>query len=115
MIQTRAIVATAHASRYLQQLCKHWSHKFETEFDPTHGRIALPLGEARLAAGPEALTIDLAADDAAGLPDFQGVLVRHLERFAFRETLDIAWSPATPAPVEVAPDRSADDRPGHGA
>ncbi|RVU15669.1 DUF2218 domain-containing protein [Methylobacterium oryzihabitans] len=112
MIRTRAVVGTAHASRYLQQLCKHWSHTFETEFDPTHGRIALPLGEARLAAGPEALTIDLATDDAASLPDFQGVLVRHLERFAFRETLEIVWSPATTAAAQAAPDRSADDRPG---
>ncbi|AWN47586.1 DUF2218 domain-containing protein [Methylobacterium terrae] len=92
MIQSRAVVATAHASRYLQQLCKHWSHKFETEFDPTAGRIALPLGEARLAAGPEALTIDLAVDEAGKLPDFRAVVVRHVERFAFRETLRFEWT-----------------------
>ena len=28
-----ATVPTAHASRYLQQLCKHWSHKLPVEFD----------------------------------------------------------------------------------
>ncbi|WP_407521371.1 DUF2218 domain-containing protein [Methylobacterium oryzisoli] len=92
MIHSRSIVSTAHASRYLQQLCKHWSHKFETEFDPTSARIALPLGEARLAADADALTIDLAVDDAAKLPDFRAVVVRHIERFAFRETLTFEWT-----------------------
>ncbi|MBE7204452.1 MAG: DUF2218 domain-containing protein [Parafilimonas terrae] len=92
MIQSRAVIGTAHASRYLQQLAKHWAHKFETTFDPHAARIALPLGEARLAATDEALTIDLSVDDAAKLPDFQAVLVRHVERFAFRETLHVDWT-----------------------
>ncbi|SFV15043.1 hypothetical protein SAMN02799631_06010 [Methylobacterium sp. 174MFSha1.1] len=95
MIQSRAVVGTAHASRYLQQLAKHWSHRFETEFDTETARIALPLGEARLAADAEALTIDLSVTDPATLPDFHAVIVRHLERFAFRETLRIDW--ASPA------------------
>lgn len=92
MPQSRAVVRTAHASRYLQQLCKHWSHKFETKFDDTSGRIALPLGETRLSADAETLTIVLAAEDAAKLPDFRDVVVRHVERFAFRETLCFEWS-----------------------
>ncbi len=92
MPTSQARVQTTEASRYLQQLCKHWAHKFETEFDPTSARIALPLGEARLAADADALTIDLAVDDAATLPDFRAVLVRHIERFAFRETLTFEWT-----------------------
>ena len=92
MIQSRAVVGTAHASRYLQQLAKHWSHRFETEFDQHSARIALPLGETRLAASDEALTIDLSVPDPATLPDFHAVIVRHLERFAFRETLRIDWT-----------------------
>lgn len=92
MIQSRAVVGTAHASRYLQQLAKHWSHRFETEFDQNSARIALPLGETRLTASDEALTIDLSVPDPATLPDFHAVIVRHLERFAFRETLRIDWA-----------------------
>lgn len=88
---THAVVHTAHASRYLQQLCKHWAHKFETEFDPTQGRIALPLGEARLTARPDALLIDLTATDASNMTTFQQVVVSHIERFAFREELCFVW------------------------
>ncbi|MGX7743361.1 DUF2218 domain-containing protein [Rhodopseudomonas parapalustris] len=82
---------TAHASRYLQQLCKHWAHKFETEFDPIQARIALPLGEARLTATPDALLIDLTATDAANMTTFQEIIGSHIERFAFREELRFVW------------------------
>ena len=92
MPTSRAIVATPHASRYLQQLCKHWAHRFETEFSPTDARIALPLGETRLSASAETLTVGLTAPDAASLPDLRDVVVRHIERFAFRETLRFDWT-----------------------
>lgn len=98
MVHSRAVVATAHASRYLQQLCKHWSHRFETEFDATAGRIALPLGETRLTADESTLTIGLSAEDDETLTGLRDVVVRHVERFAFRETLRFPWSPATSLP-----------------
>ena len=37
-----ASVPTANASRYLQQLCKHWTHNLEVEFTPEHGRVTFP-------------------------------------------------------------------------
>ncbi len=47
MPTSRVDVATAYASRYLQQLCKHWAHKFPVEFDPNHGTIDLSHGPHR--------------------------------------------------------------------
>jgi len=44
MPTSHADVSTEHASHYLQQLCKHWAHKFPIEFDPNHGVIDLSLG-----------------------------------------------------------------------
>lgn len=41
MPTSHADVVTEHASRYLQQLCKHWAHKFPVEFDLNHGTIDL--------------------------------------------------------------------------
>lgn len=91
MEKSRATVNTVHASRYLQQLCKHWAHKFETEYDSVNGRIALPLGVARLIAEPSSLVIDLATEDAASLATLREVVTSHIERFAFRETLRFDW------------------------
>ena len=37
MPTSQARVQTMEASRYLQQLCRHWSHKFKVEATPEHG------------------------------------------------------------------------------
>ena len=89
-----ARVATGHASRYLQQLCKHWSHKFPaTAFDASHGVV--PFGQATCTfdATPEALHMRLEAAPAE-IARMEEVVAKHLERFAFRETLDIKWTRA---------------------
>ena len=41
-INSTASVPTAHASRYLQQLCKHWSHNLAVEFDEARGTVTFP-------------------------------------------------------------------------
>ncbi|WP_395446893.1 DUF2218 domain-containing protein [Aminobacter sp. UC22_36] len=89
MPKSTAVVETEHASRYLQQLCKHWGHKFKVEFSPTEGRI--DLGEGRLVdlrAGDHSLTVDVEAED---LPRMEQVVVDHIVRFAFREELKFEW------------------------
>lgn len=40
-----ARVPTLSASRYLQQLAKHWSHKMEVVFTPEEGRSSFPTGQ----------------------------------------------------------------------
>jgi hypothetical protein len=86
-------VATAHASRYLQQLCKHWGHKYPVEFTPEHGRIEMSAAVLVLDAYPDSLGLHLTAagDD---LERMEGVVERHLERFAFKEELKFAWQAA---------------------
>jgi hypothetical protein len=83
-------VPTASASKYLQQLCKHWSHRFAVEFDADHGTVPMPSGTLTLAATPTGLSLDLDAPDAA-LPRMETVVAEHLQRFAFRETLAFDW------------------------
>jgi hypothetical protein len=93
MPASHATIQTASASRYLQQLCKHWSHKFAVEFTPDQGTI--PFDAARvckLEASPEALSLRIEAADDATLERTQGVVIDHLKRFAFREELgDVRW------------------------
>jgi hypothetical protein len=86
-------VPTAHASRYLQQLCKHWAHKFPVEFTPHDGRIEMSAGVLILDADAEGLGLRLTADPG-DLERMEGVVAEHLKRFAFRETLTFDWKPA---------------------
>lgn len=88
-----AHVPTGSASRYLQQLAKHWSHKMTVVVTPEEATIDFPNG-ARLmmAAAPGTLDVMLtvpADDDVARMRD---VVASHLDRFAFREApLQFDW------------------------
>lgn len=93
--KAKAIVPTEKGSRYLQQLCKHWSHKFEVSFDEHQGRIDLLGTDLRLKATSAALEVELDAPDAEGLVRMKKVVADHLDRFAFKEApLPFDWQPA---------------------
>ena len=97
-----ALVPTPSASRYLQQLAKHWSHKFPVEFTQTDGSITFPkevngtsfAGDAvvRLHATETALEVRVDASEPRQLDGVKGAVASHLGRFAFREApLQFDW------------------------
>lgn len=93
MAESVASVTTEHASRYLQQLCKHWAHKFTTDFGPEQGRIDMGEGRAvDMTAAPDRLTVRVSS--AGDLARLQQVVEDHIVRFAFRETLAFDWQAA---------------------
>lgn len=91
----QAIVETAKASGYLQQLCKHFGHKIPVEFDARRGRIEFPMGICDLEASEDAdvLTLRASAATAEKLARVKEVVASHLLRFAFREELKVDWTP----------------------
>ena len=89
----KAIVPTEKASRYLQQLCKHFDHKLPVTFDEHAGNISFAIGECALAADDAALTITATSPGEAELEQLKDVVVRHLVRFAFREDIPVEWQP----------------------
>lgn len=102
---SEARIPTAHASRYLQQLCKHWEHNLAVEFDPQQGQVAFPrdarganwAGDAvvRFEAGADALTCRIEASEPGQRDGLKGAVARHLDRFAFREApLTYDWKDA---------------------
>ena len=106
-ISARARVTTAHASRYLQQLCKHWQHNLAVEFTPEHGTIVFPRdarganhpGDALVTfdAAEAGLDIRIDASSDEQLQGMKGAVERHLDRFAFREApLGYDWDRAIP-------------------
>lgn len=87
------VTKTASASKYLQQLCKHWSHKFDIEFSETRGEVRFPSVLATMEASAEALTVTIKTDDASTIEPLKKTLTVHLDRFAFREApLPFTWS-----------------------
>src|SRR3546814_7845839 len=63
-VSATARVPTRHASKYLQQLCKHWQHSLAVAFTADHGTVTFPR-DARGADWPgDALVSFDAATDA---------------------------------------------------
>ncbi|KUF11078.1 DUF2218 domain-containing protein [Pseudoponticoccus marisrubri] len=94
---------TAHASKYLQQLCKHFAHKVEVSFDSETGTAALPAGPARLQAADGALTVTVTGADADALDRARHVIDSHLARFAFREGFEtMDWTAAQTTAAQTA-------------
>lgn len=94
LTHSRCDVPTVHGSRYLQQLAKHWTHKFAVSFDTQHARIVMP--EDRVIAlthHDDRLEIRLTAP-ADAMAHLQNVTESHIARFAFREELVFDWQPA---------------------
>ena len=91
MSRSTATIATEHASRYLQQLSKHWSHKLAVEFDPYQS--AIDFGDGRK-VDLKATDIKVTSPDESKLPQLEEVVAVHIKRFAFREELDFAWTKA---------------------
>ena len=89
-----ADVTTPNASKYLQQLCKHFAHRHSATSDERSGEIAFADGACKLAAQDGTLTITVAGPDDARKAQLESVIERHLVRFAFRETLQIVWRAA---------------------
>ncbi len=96
-LTAQADVPTAEASKYLQQLCKHFQHKVPAQFDERAGTLDFQDGRATLKAENDLLKMKLEARDLSGLKSLEDVVARHLERFAFRERLEIVWTEADPA------------------
>ena len=94
MTQTAsATAATENASRYLQQLCKHWSHKARAEFTPEQGSVTFDSGNhLSMTAHTDRLEMSVTVPYDGDLAHFQDVVDRHLVRFAFREELTIIWA-----------------------
>ncbi|MFE9880648.1 DUF2218 domain-containing protein [Streptomyces sp. NPDC005784] len=127
MPTAEARVVTDRPSRYLVQLCRHFSNKgrhlgrrlhghaggdeqalrdmravaeqAEVEWSDIEGQVALAWGRISLRVTPGVLSlhVEAAADD--DLRRLQDLVAGHIERFGRRDGLRVHWqSPETPAP-----------------
>lgn len=90
---TKASVPTASAAKYVQQLCKHWSHRLEVDLSESRGVVKFPAAVVTLE--PEANVLEVTIDGEASeeVERLKGVVASHLDRFAFREApLRFDWA-----------------------
>jgi hypothetical protein len=89
-----ATVKTESGGKYVRQLCKHWSHKLETQVEGDTGTVTFPTAVATMAANDTGIAISITGEDRAAVEQLTGVVANHIDRFAFREAplvYDWAW------------------------
>jgi hypothetical protein len=93
MFTSTAKITSNRASTYLQQLCKHFGHKLEVQFDAQSGQIKFPFGQCDLCARQGSLEMTVTAENEGDLTKASQLIANHLERFAFRENPKFEWQP----------------------
>lgn len=84
--------STYSASGYLQQLCKHWSHKAQAEFDLNSGRVNFDDGKKLvMTATDDRLEVEASVAARGDIERWKSVITHHLTRFAHREDFDLVW------------------------
>ncbi|MEU0946879.1 DUF2218 domain-containing protein [Streptomyces canus] len=134
MPTAQACVETERPSRYLVQLCKHFSNKgrhlgqrlhghsggdghalaemrvaaeqAQVEWSDTEGHVALPWGRITLRATPGALLLHVEAAVADDMKRLQDLVADHVGRFGRRDGLQVNWQAEAPA---IAPEAAVGD------
>lgn len=93
MVIAKGRAKTINGAKYLQRLCKHWSHKFEVEFSENRGQVRFPSAVAVMEASADALLVTVETDNTDSIEQIKETVAKHLDRFAFREApLSFEWS-----------------------
>lgn len=97
-LTTEARWETPLSARYMTQLCKHFAHRLRVTLNERDGRIEFEGGYCDLWAEPDALRMRLTVADAEQISRLQDVVIRHLQRFAFRDMTEeqaaaLPWVP----------------------
>ncbi len=91
MFKTTGSVQTGQASKYLQPLCKHFAHKVEVDFTPHEALVSFPMGPCIILADDVTLRFQGQSEKAEGIEAMKGVIVSHLDKFAWREQIEYVW------------------------
>ena len=84
MIST-ARYPTPNASKYVQQLAKHFAHKIEVRAQADSAAFEVEAGSVRLRAEDGAFVAQVEAEGAKGIINLRYVIDKHLVIFAFRD------------------------------
>lgn len=100
-LRSEALVETSRASRYLVQLCRHFTHDAHSrsgwivEFDDEHGVAEFGwIGSCTMQAQERGLLLRIRAADPLRRVILQRVMDSHVQRFGRRDGLTVCWRPA---------------------
>ena len=90
----KASVSTVHGAKYMQQLCKHWSHKLEVDLSEQRGVVKFPAAVATFEPGADALQVTIESEEGEAVDERRGRLASRpvrVPRSAAAVRLGLAW------------------------
>ncbi len=103
VLRSEAWWETGSSARYMAQLCKHFAHRLPVTLNERDGQMVFPAGTCDVAAEETGLRMRVSAEDEAGLEQLQSVVIRHLQRFAFRDMTEEAAAAIVWTRVDQSP------------
>ncbi|ARU54634.1 2,4-dihydroxyhept-2-ene-1,7-dioic acid aldolase [Oleiphilus messinensis] len=94
--QSLAFVATSLPAKYINRMCRHFSHKVDAEWGDDRGVIVFSIGKCLLEVDEGGLRVQCDAPDDEQLEELMEVVKSHFDRFAAQDGLELTWS-ASPA------------------
>jgi hypothetical protein len=99
MMKISGEAATPDAQRIIRRLCRHWSHKYATQFDDHAGTVQLNDVLVTMRAEPDRVCVTLENPQGDVPLRLTGVVAEHMQRMVGADPpLDVRWSePVTTA------------------
>ncbi len=90
-MKSAAFINTREGTAYIRKLCRHFAVKVKATYTETSGEVWFPYSYCTMRTTPEQFIVTVAPENADDIDKAESVIVRHLEKFAWREKLEINW------------------------
>lgn len=84
-------VTTPFGSKYINKLCKHFTHRVTAEWNEWNGTVHFDIGKCFISATNESLTFLCEANTESELNAILETVKSHFDRFALKDQLVLNW------------------------
>lgn len=90
-MQQKGVVFTQNGSRYINKLCKHFTHRVPASWTEHEGVVEFDMGFCRMASNGQALSFVCEAENNHDLNEILDTVKGHFDRFAMKDQLVLNW------------------------
>jgi len=90
-VERKGVVTTAFGSKYINKLCKHFTHRVTAEWSDDKGTVFFDMGICVMTATDDLLSVVCTAETGSDLDEILDTMKRHFDCFAVKDQLVLDW------------------------
>ena len=90
-MERKGVVTTALGSKYINKLCKHFTHRVTAEWSKDKGTVFFDMGICVMTAKDDLLSVVCTAETGSDLDEILDTMKRHFDCFAVKDQLVLDW------------------------